>query len=83
MDPLSNDDSDTEYFPEDLLNNIPEDSDCSDEEDNSRSPENNPANPDSSSPPLVLEVDLTFLTWKSAYDYKGFYSKRKIRKTAK
>ncbi|RIA90138.1 hypothetical protein C1645_823776 [Glomus cerebriforme] len=31
-DSISSDDSDTEYFPEDLFDNIPEDSD-SDEED--------------------------------------------------
>ena len=58
---MSSDDSDTEYFPED----IPEDSDCSDEEDHLESPFN--SNP--SSPPLVLEVGSTFPTWKSAFDH--------------
>ena len=83
-DSIFSDDSDTEYFPEDLLNNIPEDSDSDySDEDN---PENNFTNIDSSPSPLELEVGLTFPTWKTAFNHikqwslqQGFfYSKRKI-----
>ncbi|RIA98083.1 hypothetical protein C1645_731974 [Glomus cerebriforme] len=63
---ISSDDSDTEYFPEDLLDNIPENSDYdSDEKD---SPKNNSTNTDLGSSPLELKVDLT-PTWKYAFNY--------------
>jgi hypothetical protein len=68
---LFSDDSDSESFPEELLNGIPEDSDDSDEESCFNKQENNS---DSSSSSLVLEVGLTFLTWKSAFDYIGQWS---------
>src|SRR6185437_485628 len=62
-DSITSDDSDTEYFPEDFLNNIPEDSKCSDEDEGSDN------DIDSSSLPLNLEVGLKLLTWKSAYNH--------------
>ncbi|RIA79975.1 hypothetical protein C1645_839526 [Glomus cerebriforme] len=65
IDSMSSDDSDTEYFPEDLLDNIPEDSDYdSNEEDN---PKNNSTNTDLGSSPLELKVNLTFPIWNNIY----------------
>ena len=62
-DSIFSNDSNTEDFFEDYLNNIPEDSGCSDEEDNFENDNG------SNSPPLELEVKMKFLTWKSAYEY--------------
>ncbi|CAG8632897.1 8492_t:CDS:2 [Funneliformis mosseae] len=56
---LSSNDPDTEYFPEDLIDNIPLDSDYSDEEDY---PKIQKTISDSSSLPLVLEVGVTLFT---------------------
>jgi hypothetical protein len=65
-DSMFSDDSDTETFTNEFLNSIPEDSDeekCSPEAiDNS-----NNFNEDLNT--LKLEVDMLFLTWKSAYNY--------------
>ena len=59
-DSIFSDNSDTETFTDEFLDNIPEDSD---EEEYSI------ATIDNSSDDLTLEVGMTFLTWKSAYDY--------------
>jgi hypothetical protein len=59
-------DSDTETFTDKFFNNIPEDSD--EEECFSKAIDNsNNFNEDLNT--LKLEVDMSFLTWKSAYNY--------------
>ncbi|RIA89084.1 hypothetical protein C1645_738894 [Glomus cerebriforme] len=61
---MFNDDSDTETFTNEFLNNIPDDSE---EEYPFEAIEN--SNNDLSTLTLILEVGMTFLTWKSAYDH--------------
>ena len=55
---MSSDDSDNEFFTNDFIENIPEDSDSSDSEDDDT---------DCSTSSLKLEVGLTFPTWKVAF----------------
>ena len=62
---MFSDDSDTEIFTNEFLNSIPEDSD--EEEYSFEAIEN--FNDDLSTLTLILEVSMTFLTWKSAYDH--------------
>ena len=62
---MFSDDSDTEIFTNEFLNSIPEDSD--EEEYSFEAIEN--FNDDLSTLTLILEVGMTFLTWKSAYDH--------------
>ncbi len=64
-DSMFSDDSDTEIFTNEFLNSIPEDSD--EEEYSFEAIEN--FNDDLSTLTLILEVGMTFLTWKSAYDH--------------
>ncbi|RIA98888.1 hypothetical protein C1645_812210 [Glomus cerebriforme] len=65
LDSMLSDDSDTETFTNEFLNNIPDDSD--EEEYSFEAIEN--SNNDLSILTLILEVGMTFLTWKSAYDH--------------
>ena len=55
---MSSDDSDNEFFTNDFIENIPEDSDSNDSEDDDT---------DCSTSSLKLEVGLTFPTWKAAF----------------
>jgi hypothetical protein len=63
---IFSDDSDTETFTDEFLNSIPEDSD---EEEYSPKTIDNSNNFNEDLNTLKLEVDMSFLTWKSAYNY--------------
>ncbi|PKK76962.1 hypothetical protein RhiirC2_771903 [Rhizophagus irregularis] len=76
---MSSDNSDNELFTEEFLENIPEDSDSSDNKNNESYFNNTSYNTELNST-LRLEVGLTFLTWKAAFEYikkwaheQGFY----------
>lgn len=53
---MSSDDSDNEFFTNDFIENIPEDSDSSDDEEDM-----------DCDTPLKLEAGMTFPTWKAAF----------------
>ncbi|CAB4421673.1 unnamed protein product [Rhizophagus irregularis] len=79
---MSSDNSDNELFTEEFLENIPEDSDSSDNENNESYFNNTSYNTELNST-LRLEVGLTFLTWKAAFEYikkwaheQGFYVRK-------
>ncbi|CAB5314591.1 unnamed protein product [Rhizophagus irregularis] len=79
---MSSDNSDNELFTEEFLENIPEDSDSSDNKNNESYFNNTSYNTELNST-LRLEVGLTFLTWKAAFEYikkwaheQGFYVRK-------
>src|SRR5437016_6530703 len=73
---ISSDSSDGEFYDEEFLRSIPEDSDDEGLESASSNVELN-------TPTLKLEVGSTFLTWKAAFEYiknwahqQGFYIRK-------